>query len=203
VCGLPWRTIFKLRNTVAFRWCRKFGDQIPVEEFLSECNQVIAESARAYTPQDGCTFAGFLYRAMHRRMPSVPRHIWAGTNTYVYERPGRGQKRLSIVLQGPNICELPRDPVTHDDTPPPFTPPALTVPATQDSTTYLHECLTYAAIHLPHCDRTYLAHTLDGESSSEIAHRYGVHENTIQRRLHMAREVLATWADEGSYAAAD
>src|SRR6267143_1936341 len=93
VHGLPWENIFRLRTSVAMKWFRKFHGHIALEEFASECNQVIAESVRAFVPQEGCTFAGFLYRAMHRRMPSVPRHLWAGgTNEYRYDRPGRGQK---------------------------------------------------------------------------------------------------------------
>src|SRR5258705_342954 len=117
VHGTPWRSIFKLRNTVAWRWFHKFGEQIPFEEFASECNVVIAESVRAFVSQEGCTFAGFVYRAMDRRMASVPRRYWAGgTNEYRYDRPGRGQKRLAVVLQGPKTCELPRDPVTYEDT---------------------------------------------------------------------------------------
>ncbi|HSX82987.1 MAG TPA: hypothetical protein VLQ80_31065 [Candidatus Saccharimonadia bacterium] len=203
VHGLPWHTIFRMRNAVAFRWAAKFHEQVPPEEFLSECNEEIVRCIRVYTPQPPCTFGGFLYRALVRRMPSVPRRYWAGgTNEYQYDRPGRGHKRLGVVLQGPNLCELPRDPRLYDSEPP-RTPLALTLPATQEDATFLGECLAYVAAHLSSVEQAYLWDAVEGDSSTESAARYGVHQNTIQRRLIAARAHLLRWADQVRTTAAD
>src|SRR5690242_2757817 len=82
--GLTWRRIFKIRNTVCWRWFYKFGMRIPFEEFASEANQVIVESLTAFAPCGAASFAHFLYRALSRRMPSVARREWAGTIEYSY-----------------------------------------------------------------------------------------------------------------------
>jgi DNA-directed RNA polymerase specialized sigma24 family protein len=52
-------------------------------------------------------------------------------------------------------------------------------------------------------EQVYLWHSVEGHASDDIAHRCGVHTNTVQRRLKAVRKSLTTWTDEVSYAAAD
>jgi hypothetical protein len=110
---VPWRTIFKLRNTVAWCWYYKFGAPIPVEEFMSEGNQVLAESIAAFDPQGSGSFVTFVYRALHCRMPSVARHEWAGTIERTYDDGGKYAKVTSTVYKGPAFCALPKDPALY------------------------------------------------------------------------------------------
>ena len=115
VCGLSWRRVLKIRNTVCWRWYYRFREEIPVEEFMSEGNQVIAESLNAFAPAGTGSFATFLFRALYRRMPSVARREWATAIEYSYDQPGKHSKGRHAVYRGPTLVDVPDDSAAYDD----------------------------------------------------------------------------------------
>jgi|GEM_PF-5816922 len=131
--GLSWKRIFKLRNTAAWRWYDRFGSRIPVEEFMSVGNQVIAECLNTFEPDGPSSFAHFLYRALDMRMPDVARREWAGMIQRTYAGTGRHRHVTSTTYQGPTFTELPVDPALHDDGAlVDVVPPALLAHGTQE-----------------------------------------------------------------------
>jgi hypothetical protein len=75
---IDWPAVLRLRDTVARHWYLLAEETIPVEEFTSIGNQVIAQCLRCYEPARG-KFTTLLYAALRRGMMSVVRQegAWA------------------------------------------------------------------------------------------------------------------------------
>lgn len=202
--GLSWRNVFKIRNTVAWTWYRKFGSRIAVEEFMSEGNLVVAECVLAYTAEGPSSFAHFLYKALTLRMPSVARREWAGCIQRTYTGSKRERRVTSTTYHYPHFSELPVDASTQEDgariapVPEPFLRPP-----TQDMRVFLDECLVYVREHARSKEQVYLWHSLDGDTSGEIGRQHGITKDAVMQGLRRVRQRLTTWAEEVSYAAAD
>jgi hypothetical protein len=70
--AIDWPAVLRLRDTVARRWYLLAEETIPVEEFVSAGNQVIAQCLRCYEPGRG-KLTTLLYAALRRGMVSVIR----------------------------------------------------------------------------------------------------------------------------------
>jgi len=203
VHGVSWKRIFRLRDSVARRFYRKFHQQIPLEEFLSEGNQALVESLIAFDPTGAVSLTTHLYRFLSKRLWDVPKREWRGTSESTYAEVGRHARRISTMYKAPTFVEIPGDSSTETEAAPQRMPEALTTRPRHDVSVYLHECLTHLAHRTTDRERTYLLHSLDGDDCAAIGRLHGRHKTNVQRALHQVRHRLTQWADATSYAAAD
>lgn len=202
--GLTWQHIFRLRDAVARTFYGKFAEAIPLEEFLSEGNQVLAESLTTFDPHGPASFTTYLYRQLQRRLWDVPKRVWHDTNETTYASHTQHAKRLQTTYKAPQHVPLPDDATLHQATGLPARMPApLTSPAPQESFTYLQECLAFVTQRLSDREQTYLWHSLDGDDCAAIGRHYRRHKSNVQRALHQVRQRLTTWAETAGDAAAD
>jgi DNA-directed RNA polymerase specialized sigma24 family protein len=204
VHGLPWARVFTIRNAIAREFFRKFHEEIPLEEFLSEGNQAMTEALAAFDPHGPASLATWLYRALRRRMWDVVKREWKGTNESIYASHTAHAKRLKTIYKAPQLEAIPDDSALHnEDEPPPVMPVPLTTLPIQDTFVYLHECLAYVAQRTHERERIYLWHSLDGDDCADIGRQHHRHKSNVRRALHQVRQRLSTWSEAVSSAAAD
>jgi hypothetical protein len=155
-------------------------------------------------PMDDRT--AYLFRAMHRRMPSVALRAWHGTiaRTYDPNSPRSQHRVMTTMYKAPVFEALPIDASAQDDgSALAGLHPRLVTRPSQAASVLLAECLAFIA-HWGHAkEQTSLSHSLDGEDGGEIGQRYGIHRNAVHHRLNALRTRLKAWAEEVSVAATD
>jgi len=102
----PWSQIFRLRNTVAFRHCERFGRRIPEEEFLSMGNLAIVEAIHTFSPSKQTAFSSYLWLVLQRRMRSVVEHEWQGFVQRTYTGSNANHRRTSQTYVPPEFVEI-------------------------------------------------------------------------------------------------
>ncbi len=132
VYGLAWRQVFKLRNTVALRYCERYGRRIPAEEFLSGANEAIVEALSSFDATRGAAFASHLWLVLSRKMRAVVEQEWRGHIRRSYSGSTRQtHRRLSQTYTPPEFVEV--------------MPETLSVPCHAEHAVLLREVLTYLA----------------------------------------------------------
>lgn len=72
LCGLTWAGLFRVRNSIARRYAGRWGDIIPIEEFLSAGNAALAEVLTdPALPADRDTLLRWLRHRMKQKMWQV------------------------------------------------------------------------------------------------------------------------------------
>jgi hypothetical protein len=111
VHGLPWRHVFKLRDSVAYRWFLRYRMLIPLAEFQSGGNLGIAQAMRTYAGT--APFGTYLTKVLHHRMSHVVRAEWSGWVEYVWGEDyevlpdgRRRRKELARIYHTPNLVPL-------------------------------------------------------------------------------------------------
>ena len=207
VHGISWSHIFRIRDGVAFMWYRRFRMLIPLEEFLSVGNLVIAQAMRIYEPGRPPPFSIYLAKALHHRMATVPREEWSGWVTYERseERDGTGRRKLlRRAVHAPAIEPLPAIEIDDEsDGWPTLTPQALQTCVPYETRVYIQEGLKYLRANADARRRAIIHYTSQDEGPQEIAARYRTSYQNIQKTLQRTQQRVQRWSQETSHAAAD